>query len=144
MATARRKDDWWDIALYLGIFILAITLLYQFMKLISSGSGVAGSLGQAVSNSVQAFENGLTALVTAPFNFITYVLDLIPTVFSTIFTSVFALLTGGFDFSTLGTIGGIFQTTAPPITTGLGQSTVGTGGDIGQNSFSAPAGGFTD
>lgn len=127
--STRKKSDWTETILYVGIFILALVFLYQFLKLWAAGTASLANLGatisNAASNTVAAVESGLNSLVTAPSAFIGNLLGAAPDLLSlgtTFISSLLSTIFAGGLFSSLGTFLSAIFGNVSPILAGAGSS----------------------
>ena len=144
MSNSRSKSSFWDNALYLGLFILALVVLYELLKLWQAGAvkanGIISSIGTAFNNAIADVEAGVSSLVTAPATFfagITSGLTSLVALLSSwvagfslanLFSGIVAFLSGltGGAVATAAGSSIATPTTNAPIDTGLGASVSGT------------------
>lgn len=150
----RSKNSWWDIALYLGVFLLVIVFLYQLLKLWQAGVATIGNipsaLSQAFSNTVAAVEAGLAAAVTSPLGFLSSLFAYFPDFLSLALNFLGSLSFGSILPTIAGLITSLFGIFSTPssATTSTGSSTAPTtaptstpssGNSLGTADFSAQA-----
>ena len=120
--------SYWDIALYVGVFVLTFMFLYNLWNLIRSGANAglsfAQSLATAFSNTLAQIESNLSSLATSgnPLS----ILSWIPTLFGYLLD--FISTTGPIGLATYILYGIIsFFNGTGYVQSGNGSSTTGTG-----------------
>jgi hypothetical protein len=126
----KRKTDWWETFLWVGVFFLMLIFLYELLKLWNSTTktvgGLISSIPQALTNAIGTVESGLASLVTSPFTAIANLLDSGPGLLNLVLGFFSSLFLGSFWSDILTAFTSIFGGLALPVTTGLGSSASGT------------------